>query len=31
MDYTIDKMGAPVFNAEGELIGLLSDGNNETI
>ena len=31
IDYTIDKMGAPVFNAEGELIGLLSDGNNETI
>ena len=31
IDYTIDKMGAPVFDAEGNLIGILSDGNNETI
>jgi hypothetical protein len=31
IDYTTDKMGAPVFDTEGYLIGILSDGNNETI
>ncbi len=31
IDYTIDKMGAPVFDTEGYLIGILADGNKETI
>ena len=30
-DVPAEKMGGPVFNADGKLIGIMSDGNYEAI